>query len=183
MLRLNLNLASVKYLNCAIVFWKSLIQSLTKLSLLYYLCRGVATGGRDREVMAPLIQFTNQTRSKSFNFKHQGYCFLCMFRNYTDQKFHDFYCVCYNFWSIYDKYECFLTTYEKFITSCLPSEKVWYLTLDLLKSFSLWTIWKKTTMNENLLNVRLYTESWTYWKGPLKQQKYLYIWCQLNMIA
>ena len=31
-----------------------------------------------------------------------------------------------------------------------PSEKVRYLTLDLLKIFSLWTIQKKTTMNESL---------------------------------
>ena len=31
-----------------------------------------------------------------------------------------------------------------------PSEKVRYLTLDLLKIFSLWTIRKKTTINESL---------------------------------
>ena len=47
------------------------------------------------------------------------------------------------------------------------SGKVQYLTLDLLKSFSLRTIRKKTTMDE-YLNVGLYTESWTYWKSPLK---------------
>ena len=35
-----------------------------------------------------------------------------------------------------------------------PSEKVRYLTLDLLKSFLLWTVRKKTTTNESL-NVRL----------------------------
>ena len=35
-----------------------------------------------------------------------------------------------------------------------PSEKARYLTLDLLKSFLLWTIRKKTTMNQSL-NIRL----------------------------
>ena len=44
-----------------------------------------------------------------------------------------------------------------------PSEKIQYLTLDLLKSFFLWTIQKKTTMNEDL-NLRLLAESGTYRK-------------------
>ena len=39
----------------------------------------------------PALQFPNQTRSKNFSFKHQGCCFLQMFRNHTDQKFHNFY--------------------------------------------------------------------------------------------
>ena len=30
----------------------------------------------------------------------QRYCFLQMFRNYRDQKFHNFYRVCYNIWTI-----------------------------------------------------------------------------------
>ena len=37
----------------------------------------------------PPLQFLNQTNRSSF--KHQGYCFLCVFRNYTDQKFYVFY--------------------------------------------------------------------------------------------
>ena len=45
----------------------------------------------------PPIQFLNQTRSNSFSFKHKGYCFLWVFRNYSDQKFNDFYRECYNF--------------------------------------------------------------------------------------
>ena len=34
-------------------------------------------------------------------FKYQGYCFLRMLRNYTDQKFHNFCRVWYNCWTIY----------------------------------------------------------------------------------
>ena len=50
--------------------------------------RSVATAGPGGP--SSLLQFPNQTRSKNFSFKHQGYCFLRMFRNYTDQKFHNF---------------------------------------------------------------------------------------------
>ena len=58
---------------------------------------GRATG---KVVMAPPLQFpkqTNKQRPNSFSFKHQGYSFLCVFRNYTDQKFQDFYRLCSNF--------------------------------------------------------------------------------------
>ena len=34
-------------------------------------------------------------------------------------------------------------------------------------------------MNESL-NVRLKAESWTYWKGPLKQEKYPYKWSTIE---
>ena len=40
--------------------------------------------------------------------KRQRYCFLWVFRNYTDWKFKDFYCVCYNFGTIHSRF--FLTT-------------------------------------------------------------------------
>ena len=60
--------------------------------------------------MASPLQFPNQIRSKSFSFKHQGYCLLRMFRNYVDKKFDSFYCACYNFWSIYGGFSFFLTT-------------------------------------------------------------------------
>ena len=56
-----------------------------------------------------------------------------------------------------------------------PSEKVQYLTLDLLKSFLLWSIRKKTTMDKSL-NIRLYVKSWTNWTSPLKQEKHPYKW-------
>ena len=38
--------------------------------------RGVATQGARGGHASPPLQFPNQTRSKSFNFKHQGYCFF-----------------------------------------------------------------------------------------------------------
>ena len=44
-----------------------------------YFCslfRGVATGGGGRGAMVLPHHFPNQTRSKSFSFKHQEYCFL-----------------------------------------------------------------------------------------------------------
>ena len=36
--------------------------------------------------------------------------FLPVFRNYADQKFHDFYRLCYNFWTIYGGFPFFLNT-------------------------------------------------------------------------
>ena len=60
-----------------------------------------------------------------------------------------------------------------------PSEKVWYLTLDLRKNFLLWTLRKKTTMNE-CLKVRFWTESLTYWKFFLKEHKYPYKWSAIE---
>ena len=53
------------------------------------------------------------------------------------------------------------------------STKFPYLVLALLKSFLLWTLRKKITMNESS-NVRLYRECWTYWKSPPKQEKHWY---------
>ena len=67
--------------------------------------------------MAPPLHFPNQTRSNSFSFKHQGCCFLRVFRNYTDQKLHDFCRVCYIFQTIYGNLSFFLTTQGKQITS------------------------------------------------------------------
>ena len=60
--------------------------------------RVVATEERAMGAMPLLpLPFLNQARSNSFSFKHKGYYFLWVFRNYTDQKFNDFYGVCYNF--------------------------------------------------------------------------------------
>ena len=60
--------------------------------------------GGGRGAMAPPLQFSIQTKPSSFSFKHEGYCFLMVFRNYTDQKFQDFYSVCYDFRTIYDEF-------------------------------------------------------------------------------
>ena len=123
----------------------------------------------------PLFQFPNQARSNSFSFKHQGYSFLRVFRNYTDQKFHDFYL----YTTIFGQYRAashfFLLCRGNRSLHVWPSEKALYLTLDLLKSLLLWTIQKKTIMNKSL-NVRLKAESWTYWRSPLKQKKHPYKW-------
>ena len=62
--------------------------------------RGIAIEGEAGGPWPPL-QFPNQTRSKSSSFKHQGYCFLWVFRNYMDQKFYNFYHVCCDFWTIH----------------------------------------------------------------------------------
>ena len=40
--------------------------------------------------MAPRLQFPNQTKSKSFSFKHYGYCFSRMFRNHTGPEISQF---------------------------------------------------------------------------------------------
>ena len=79
--------------------------------------RGVAKRGAMPPPPPPQIQFPYQTRSTNFSFLHQEYCFLPMFRNYTDQKFHNIYRVCYNFWTIYGSISFFLTTMGKQITS------------------------------------------------------------------
>ena len=55
------------------------------------------------------------------------------------------------------------------------------LSLHLLKSFLLWIIQTKTTVNESL-NVRLQTEFWTNWKS-LKQEKHHISDPHLNIIV
>ena len=71
--------------------------------------RGVATWGGEQEGHAPspTLQFQNQTNS--YSYKHQGYCFLQVFRNCMDQKFYDFCRVCYNFWTIYRGFSFFFS--------------------------------------------------------------------------
>ena len=97
-------------------------------------------GSGGRGAMISSLQFLKQTRSNSFIFIHQRYCFQRVLRNYMDQKFQDIHRVCYNFWAIYGDFSFFLTTQRKISLHLGLSEKVQYLTLDPLKSFSLWTI-------------------------------------------
>ena len=92
----------------------------------------MATGG-------PEESCPNQIRSKNISFKHQGYCFLRMFRNYTDQKFHNFYRVCYNFWTIYGGIFYNYIGEKDHVTLDLLKR---VNTLDLLKKFFLWVIRK-----------------------------------------
>ena len=116
--------------------------------------------------------FLNQTRCDTFSFKFQGCCFLREFRYYADQKFHNFtvYTQCLdNLRKLFIFSNCIGET-DHFLLDLL--KKVQYLTEGLLKIFLLWTIQKKT-VNESL-NIRLYTQSWTYWESPLKQEKQPY---------
>ena len=66
--------------------------------------------------------------------------------NYTDQKFHNFYRVCYNFCTIYGGFSFFQLHRGNRSLHVGLSEKVEYLTLNLLKCFLLWTIRKQTTI-------------------------------------
>ena len=112
----------------------SILKTTLGCSLLVVLIAGAQPlrwpeGPHTQRDPAPLpLQFPNQIRSNSFSFKHQGYCFLRVLRNYTDRKFHGFYPVCYNFWIIYGGFSFFLTTQGKQIASrpilnAGPSEK------------------------------------------------------------
>ena len=71
-------------------------------------------GGHDPPpLLAPQTRTNNQTRTNSSNFKNQENFFLRVFRNYTDKKFHGFYRVCYNFWTMYSDFSFFLTSQGK----------------------------------------------------------------------
>ena len=101
--------------------------------------RGVATGrgGRGRE--CPPLEFSNQARSTNFSLKHQEYCFLPWFRNYTDHKFYNIYRVCWYFWKIYGGFSFFLTTKEECFT--------WR-----------WTFWKGPILNAGPSEKFLYVD-------------------------
>ena len=69
------------------------------------------------------------------SFKHQQYCFLSMFRKYTDHKFHNIYHVFYNFGTIYGSFLFFKLHRGNSSLHVGPSENDGYLTLELLQSF------------------------------------------------
>ena len=71
----------------------------------------------------PRLQFLYETRFNCLSFKHQGYFSLWVFRNYTDQKFHNYYRVCYKFGKIYGSFSIF----SNYIG------EIDHFTLDLLK--------------------------------------------------
>ena len=73
---------------------------------------------------------------------HWGGYFLRVLKNDMDQKFHNFYRVCYNFWIIHGSFLFFLTDRRNRTRQVGPCEK--FLIVDH----------PKTTMNESL-NVRL----------------------------
>ena len=96
------------------------------------------------------LQFPNQTRSKNFISNIRDIAFyrcseIIRTRNFTVPFF--------NF-TIFGQFMAafhfFKLNRENRSLHVRSSEKVRYLTLDLLKSFFLWTIRKKTTKNESL---------------------------------
>ena len=64
------------------------------------------------------LQFSNQTRSKTFSFKHQGYCLLQMFRNYTDQKFPNFIVYITIFGQLIFSFSKYIREIEHFTLDC-----------------------------------------------------------------
>ena len=72
-----------------------------------------------------LISEPNKVQQFQFQTSDQGYCYLRVFRNYTNQKLHDCYGVCYNFWTYYGSLSFF-----KFMW------KIDHFTLDLLKRYN-----------------------------------------------
>ena len=108
----------------------SLTETMSK-KFLEYSSRNVASGGA-RGVMAPSLQFLNQARSNSFSRENKRYCFLRVFRNHTDQKFHGFYRVCYNLWKIYGGFS--FSSFHFLISG--PQLNIITSTLQLLKIFS-----------------------------------------------
>ena len=76
-------------------------------------CRGATNGGPGGPCPpSPPTSNSEPNKVQQFPFQTSGILHQ-VFRNYTDQKFHDFYHICYNFWIIYGGFSFFLTTYGK----------------------------------------------------------------------
>ena len=61
-------------------------------------------------VHCPPTSISKPNKAQKFYFKHQGYFFLRMFRNYADQKLYSSFFQFCNFWTIYGGVSFFLTT-------------------------------------------------------------------------
>ena len=85
---------------------------LIELYVLEY--RGVATGGLVWTFFGPNSELN---KVQQFPFQTSGILLLTGVQKLCDQKFHDFYHLCYNFRIIYGGYLFFLTTYRKQIIS------------------------------------------------------------------
>ena len=79
-----------------------------------------------------------------------------------------------------NEFSFFLPTKGKYITSCCTFRKCPILNPGPSEKFLISD--HKTTMDE-YLNVGLYTESWTCWKSPLKQEKHSINGPQLYIIV
>ena len=86
----------------------------------------------------PIIQYLSETRSNDFSFKHQGYCCLSVFKNYTNKKFYNFYRVFYNVWTIYGNFSFFKFKAEIDLS-----------TLDHVFQFNLFSLYEIYSNNNN----------------------------------
>ena len=120
---------------------------------IYFNFRGVTTGGGGRG-QAPFTHFNFWNKDPTVSFSNiryiafNGCSEIVWTRNFT------IFTVCATIFG-----QCMAASYFFYYFFYLHrgeislhvglSEKVQYVTLDLLKSFSLWAIWKKNTMNES----------------------------------
>ena len=138
--------------------------------------RGVATGRKGgKGAMALPLQFPNQTRSNSFSSNIRDIAFYGCSEIIRTRNFTIFTVYITIFGQFTAAFYFFLLHRGNRSLHVGPSEKVRHVTLDLPKSFLLWTIRKKTTMNKSL-TVKLQAESWTYCTSHLKQEKHPYKW-------
>ena len=97
-------------LSCTQIYVQTRVKYIYIYIYLYIQTWVQPLGGGQGAMPPPPLQFPNQTRSNSFSFKHWGYCFLRVFRNYMDQTFT---VLCYNIWTIYGGFSFFLTIQGK----------------------------------------------------------------------
>ena len=112
------------------------------------LTRGVATGG-PRGAMAPYFNFRTKQGPNISVSNIRDIVFRNIQKLYGTEISQFLPCML----QILDNLWRFFTFFNNRVNKSFyvePSEKVRYLTLGVLKSFFLWTIRKKTTMNESL---------------------------------
>ena len=79
--------------------------------------RGVATQGARGAMPLPHFNFLTKQGPKVSVSNIRDIAFLQMFRNYTDQKFHNFYSLCYIFWTNYGDFPFFSSYIGEIIRS------------------------------------------------------------------
>ena len=112
-------------------FWAPRDSSLIENYKLTSLDKGVATRGAKKAMSSPPPNPTSifqPSKVQQLYFQTSEILLFWVFRDLTNQEFHYFYCVCYNFWTIYGNFLFF----SKYLGKIDP------FTLDLLKS-SGWT--------------------------------------------
>ena len=119
------------------------------------------------------LQLPNQKRSNSFSLLHWNIAFYCCSKIMRTRYLKILTVHTTSFGQFTAAFHIFKLHSENRSLHLGRSEKSRYLSLDLLKSFLLWTIPKNTSMNKSL-NVRLQAESLTYRKSPPKLDKHPY---------